>query len=186
MLGLSEIKTGKTIIVNSEPYVVIFDQHSKMGRAGAVLRTKLKNLITGGVIQKTFQGADKVEEAPVEKKKVQYLYSDGTDFYFMNNETYDQFSLPTSIIENGDKYLKEGMEVDVLYFNGAPVNAMLPIKVDLEVVEAPPAVKGNTVDGGTKQVTLETGAKVNVPLFIKEGDVIRVNTDTGEYVERAK
>lgn len=184
MLSLNEIKTGKNIILDGEPYVVLFDQHSKMGRAGAVLRTKLKNLITGGVISKTFQGADKVDEASIEKQKAQYLYNDGNDFYFMNNTSYEQFSLPSDVIGNSNKFLKEGIEIDILYFNGNPINIQLPIKMEFEVVEAPPGVRGNTVDGGTKQVTLENDIKVNVPLFINTGDVVRINTDTGEYVER--
>lgn len=185
MLGLNEIKTGKNIILNGEPYAVMFDQHSKTGRAGAVLRTKLKNLINGSIINKTFQGADKADEANMEKKKAQYLYSDENDFYFMNNETYDQFSLPKEVIGLAQPYLKEGTEIDVLHFNGSPINISLPIKMEFEVVEAPPAVRGNTVDGGTKQAILENGIKVNVPLFIKNGDMVRINTETGDYVERA-
>lgn len=184
MLGLNEIKTGKTIIYQGEPYVVLFDQHSKMGRAGAVLRTKLKNLLTGAVINKTFQGADKVEDAQIEKQKAQYLYNDGNDYYFMNNASYEQFSLPSTVIGDSKMYLKEGIEVDVLYFSSQPINLQLPIKMEFEVVEAPPAVRGNTVDGGTKQVVLENDIKVNVPLFINTGDILRINTETGQYVER--
>lgn len=184
MLGLNEIKTGKTIIQSGEPYVVLFDQHSKMGRAGAVLRTKLKNLLTGAVINKTFQGADKVEAAHIEKQKAQYLYNDSSDYYFMNNSSYEQFALSSEVIGDSKLYLKEGIEIDILYFNGAPINIQLPIKMEFEVVEAPPAVRGNTVDGGTKQVTLENDIKVNVPLFINTGDIVRINTDTGQYAER--
>ncbi|MDD3486895.1 MAG: elongation factor P [Candidatus Moranbacteria bacterium] len=186
MLSISDIKTGKTISLNGNPYLVIFHQHSKMGRAGAVLRTKLRNLKTGAVMEKTFQGADKIEEAEIVKNKAQYLYQDGTDFVFMDTASYEQFSLPKSALGNLTDYLIEGTEVSLIIYNTAPINIELPIKMDFKVVEAPPAIKGNTADGGSKQVTLETGVKVNTPLFVKQGDVIRINTETGEYVERAK
>lgn len=186
MLNLSEIKVGKKIVVEGAPFVVQFSQHSKMGRAGAVLRTKMRNLETGAVISKTFQGADKVENAEMTTQKAQYLYCEGDSFFFMNNETYEQFELSKKVIADNANFLKDGTEVDILYFKGKPINIELPIKLDFEVVEAPPAVKGNTADGGSKQVTIETGIKVNVPLFIKTGDKIRINTQTGEYAERSK
>jgi elongation factor P len=186
MLSLSDVKTGKTIAINNEPYLVIFHQHSKMGRAGAVLRTKIRNLKTGAVVEKTFQGADKIEEAEITKSKAQYLYHEGDNFFFMDNSSFEQFSLPKSVLRNLTNYLIEGTEATILNFNEAPVNIELPVKMDFKVVEAPPAIKGNTADGGSKKVTLETGIKVNTPLFIKQGDVIRINTETGEYAERAK
>jgi elongation factor P len=186
MLNLSEIKVGKKIVIEGEPFVVQFSQHSKTGRAGAVLRTKMRNLETGAIISKTFQGADKFQEAELETKKAQYLYREGDNFFFMNNETYDQFELSEKVIADNALYLVEGTEIDILYFNGKPINIELPIKLTFEVTDAPPAVKGNTADGGSKQVTIETGAKVSVPLFIKTGDVIRINTETGQYAERAK
>lgn len=185
MLNLSEIKTGKKIVIDGEPFVVIFDQHSKMGRAGAVLRTKLRNLRTGAILNKTFQGNDKVEPAEIQSKEAQYLYQSDEIFYFMDNEAYEQFELSGKIIGKGASFLKEGAIVNILYFEGQAINIDLPIKVDLAVTEAPPSIKGNTADGGSKQVTLETGAKVSVPLFIETGDIIRVNTQTGQYVERA-
>ena len=184
MLNLSDIKVGKKIVVEGEPFVVQFSQHSKTGRASAVLRTKMRNLETGAVISKTFQGADKVEQAEIDTKKAQYLYREGENFLFMNNETYDQFELSEKVIGDNALYLVEGTEVDILYFKGRPINIELPIKLSFKVTEAPPAVKGNTADGGSKQVTIETGAKVSVPLFIKTGDKIRINTETGEYAER--
>lgn len=184
MLNLSDIKTGKTISLNGEPYLVTFHQHSKTGRAGAVLRTKIRNLKTGAVMEKTFQGADKVEEAEITKTKAQYLYRDGSDYTFMDNSDYDQFSLPESVIGSAAKFLVEGIEVTILNYNNSPINIELPVKMEFRVTEAPPAIRGNTADGGSKQVKLETGIKVNTPLFVKEGDIIRVNTETGEYVER--
>lgn len=186
MLNLSDIKTGKTIAINNEPYLVIFHQHSKIGRAGAVLRTKLRNLKTGAVMEKTFQGADKIEEAEIAKSKAQFLYREGENFFFMDNASYEQFSLPKSVLGNLTDYLIEGTEVTILNYNNSPINIELPVKMEFKVVEAPPALRGNTADGGSKLVTLETGIKVNTPLFIKQGDIIRINTETGEYAERAK
>ena len=186
MLNLTEIKPGRKIIVDGEPFVVQSSQHSKIGRAGAVLRSKLRNLITGTIVSKTFQGADKVQEAEILTQKAQYLYSDNDIFFFMNNETYEQFELSKKIIANNARFLKDGTEIDILYFNGNPINIELPIKLEFEVIEAPPAIRGNTADGGSKQITIETGAKVSVPLFVKTGDKIRINTQTGQYAQRAK
>lgn len=184
MLTISEIKTGKNIILDGQPLKVLFHQHSKMGRAGAVLRTRLKNLATGGVLEKTFQGADKVEEADIIQTKAQYLYRDKTGYVFMDNITYDQFTLPEKVLGGIIYYLIEGIEVTVLNFNGRPINIELPIKMKLKVVEAPPGIKGDTVSSGGKTVVLETGLKVGTPLFIKVGDEIIVNTQTGQYVSR--
>lgn len=186
MLSLSDIKTGKTVDLNNEPYLILSHQHSKMGRAGAVLRTKIRNLKTGAVMEKTFQGAEKIEEAEISKSKAQFLYRDGEDYFFMDNVNYEQFSLPKSVLGNLTDYLIDGTEVTILNYNSHPINIELPVKMELRVTEAPPAIRGNTADGGTKQVTLETGIKISTPLFVKEGDVIRVNTETGEYAERVK
>ncbi|MFC1678395.1 elongation factor P [Patescibacteria group bacterium] len=185
MLSLSEIKIGKVIQENNEPYLVTRTDHHKMGRGGAVLKTKLRNLITGNVLDKTFQGNDKAEEASVEKKKANYIYLDEDNANFMDNETYEQFTIPLDQIGDKQKFLKDDTEVNVLYFNNKPVAIELPIKVELKVVSAPPGVKGNSAGNVLKQVELETGASISVPLFVNEGDIIRINTDTGEYVERA-
>lgn len=184
MIGLSDIKTGKKILVEGEPYAVMSHEHSKMGRAGAVLRTKLRNLRTGAVLERTFQGTDKVEEADVVKLKAQYLYREGDSFVFMDMESYDQFSLSKETLAGSEKYLIEGTEVTVLQFSGDPINIELPPKVALLVTEAPPGVRGDTVSAGTKSVTLETGLSVAAPLFVKEGDRIIVNTERGTYVSR--
>ena len=186
MLNLSDIKTGKTISINNEPYLVIFHQHSKIGRAGAVLRTKLRNLKTGAILEKNFQGSDKIEEAEIAKSKAQYLYKEDEGYFFMDNASYEQFSLPKNVLGDLVKYLIENTEVTVLNYNSQPINIELPIKMQFKVCESPPAIRGNTADGGTKLVTLETGIKVNTPLFVKEGDILRINTETGEYAERVK
>lgn len=137
-------------------------------------------------MEKTFQGSDKIEEAEMAKSKAQYLYKEGENYFFMDNVNYEQFSLPKSVLGDLTNYLIEGTEVTILVHGTIPINIELPIKMDFRVVEAPPTIKGNTADGGTKLVTLETGIKVNTPLFVKEGDIIRINTETGEYSERAK
>lgn len=185
MLGISEIKSGKNIVLNGEPYAVLYHEHSKTGRAGSVLRTKLKNLTTGAALEKTFQGADKIEEADIAKSKAQFLYKENDNFAFMDNENYDQFSLSVSVLDSAVNYLIEGTEIVVLYFNGNPINIELPVKVKLKVTEAPPGVRGNTVSTGGKMVTLETGIQISAPLFVNEGDEIIVNTERGEYVSRA-
>lgn len=184
MLTIGDIKIGKNIIFNDAPYKVLYTEHSKMGRAGAVLRTKLKNLLNGAVLERTFQGAEKVDEADITSSKAQYLYQEGNNFCFMDSENYDQFTLSKDVLADATNYLVEGTDVTILNFNGNPINLEIPIKVKLKVVEAPPGIKGDTVSTGGKVVTLETGLKINAPLFVKEGDTLIVNTERGEYVSR--
>lgn len=185
MLNLSEIKTGKNILWEDQPYLVLHHEHSKTGRAGAVLRTKLKNLLTGGVVDKTFQGSEKVYAADMSKAKAQYLYQEGENYVFMDNESYEQFFLSKEILGQSSMYLVEGTEVTILQFNGQPVNMELPIKMTFTVTDAPPGIKGDSVSGGDKVVTVETGLKVTTPLFVKTGDRIIINTEQGTYVSRA-
>jgi elongation factor P len=185
MLNFNEIKTGKVIKVNAEPYIIIKTDHHKMSRGGAVLKIKCRNLINGNVLERTYQGSEKAEEAETETKKANFMYKDKDEAYFMDNESYEQFNLPVEEIGEAALFLKDGTDVDVLYFESKPVSISLPIKMDFKVVSAPPGVKGNSAGNVNKQVELETGAKINVPMFINEGDVIRINTETGEYVERA-
>lgn len=185
MLGISEIKTGKNIIFEKNPYAVLYHEHSKTGRAGSVLRTRLRNLLTGAVLERTFQGAEHVEEADITKTKAQFLYKEGTNYAFMDMESYEQFSLSPEVLGDAVNYLIEGTEVIVLNFNGNPINIELPVKMNFKVVDAPPGIKGNTVSTGGKIVTLETGLKISAPLFVNQDDVIVVNTEKGEYVSRA-
>ncbi len=185
MLSLTEIKTGKKILFNAVPHLVLSYQHSKTGRAGAVLRTKLKNLLSGGIIDQTFQGADKVEEVEVVSSKAQYLYREESNYQFMDTASYDQFSLPESVIGEAKQYLVEGTEVSIINWNDQPINLEIPIKVTLLVTDAPPGIKGDTASGGDKVVTLETGLQITVPLFIKNGDRLIINTEKGTYVSRA-
>jgi elongation factor P len=185
MLHLNEIKVGKLIKLNGEPFVITRAEHHKMGRGGAVLKVKLKNLISGNMLDKTYQGNDKAEEAETQKRKANFLYKDADNAYLMDNENYDQFSLPVDQLGEKANFLKDGTDVDVLYFDSKPVALDLPIKVKMRVVSAPPGIKGNSAGSVTKKVTIETGYEISAPLFVKEGDEIIINTDSGEYVERA-
>jgi len=185
MLNFNEIKTGRVIKVNGEPFIIIKTDHHKMGRGGAVLKIKCRNLINGNILEQTYQGAEKAEEADTETKKANFMYKDKDEAYFMDNASFEQFNLHLEEIGDQITFLKDGVDVDVLYFENQPVSIKLPIKMDFKVTSAPPGVKGNSAGNVNKQVEIETGAKVNVPMFIDEGDIIRINTDTGEYVERA-
>ncbi len=184
MLNFNEIKTGRIILLNAEPYVIVKADHHQMGRGGAVLKVKCRNLISANVLERTFQGAEKAEEAATERKKANFMYKDKDEAFFMDNESYEQFGL--ALEELGDKvqFLKEGTDVNVLYFNAKPVSLDLPIKMEFKVTSAPPGIKGNSAGNVNKQIEIETGAVINAPMFIEEGDLIRINTETGEYVER--
>lgn len=185
MLSLTEIKLGTVVTINGEPYMVVKSEHNKVARGGAVLKTKLKNLITGSIMERTWQGNDKAEQADVEKRKANYLYKDESFAYFMDIENYEQFSLALEDLGGKDRFMKDGIDVNVLYFEGKPMNIELPIKVELKVTSAPPGVRGNSAGNVTKTAELETGAMISVPMFVETGDVIRINTDSEEYVERA-
>lgn len=185
MGSLSDLKVGKIIVVNGDPYQIVFNQHIKVARGGAVVKTKLKNLVTGNTLEKTFSGSDDVELADTAHRRASYLYAHGDDYFFMDATDFEQFQFNIDQLGDMPHYLKEGQEVDVMIFNDKPVSVALPPKITLKVVSAPEGVKGNSAGAVTKVVTLETGLEVRTPLFIKNGDEIVINTDTGEYVERA-
>ncbi len=186
MLTMNDLKLGGLISLNGEPYMVLEKDFMKKAKRRPVMRTKLRNLISGKVLEKTFQQGDRIEEAEVTKVKSQFLYHDEKNSYFMNQDNFEQFFLPKEILGRKAEFLKEGQELIVLFFADKPINVELPKKITLLVTQAPPGIKGDSVQNITKEITLETGAKINAPLFIKEGDKIRINTDTGEYVERAE
>ncbi len=186
MLNFNEIKTGKIIKLNEQPYIIIKTEHHKMGRGGAVLKTRCRNLIDASILDKTFQGAEKAEEASTETKPADFLYQAENEVHFMDNNNYEQFALNTQVLGEKTKFLKEGTSVNILYFNDKPVGLDLPIKMEFVVTSAPPGIRGNSAGNVNKQVEIETGAKINVPMFIEEGDKIKVNTETGEYAERVK
>jgi len=184
MLDMNDLKMGTTFKMDGSPYIVIKTSHLKMGRGSAVLQAKIKNLKTGATLEKNFKPADKFEEADLVKNKADYLYTENDKSYFMD-ENYEQFFIEKELIGDQLKFLKESASVTILFFDGNAISIELPPKVDLKVVQAPPAVRGDTAQGSvTKSVKLETGAEINAPIFIKEGDILRINTETGEYVER--
>lgn len=185
MLGITELKTNTKIELEGDPYVVTTYQHSKMGRGGAIVRTKLRNLKTGAMLSKTFQGNDKVKPAQLRTRKGQYLYSDAGSYTFMDTTTYEQFTLDSTVVGDAVKFLKEGLAVDLLEFSDSVIGVELPIKVPYKVTETDPGLKGDTVSGGSKPAVLESGATVTVPLFVQVGDSVKVDTRTGTYVERA-
>jgi elongation factor P len=185
MYSINDLKTGTTFEYDQAPYIVLDYQHSKMGRSGAVLRTKLKNLITGATVQHTFQSSDKFEEIRIERRKVQYLYQDSGRYFFMDQEDYSQFDMSKEDLETAVNYLKDGEIIQFQYYKDKPINIDLPIKMTFEVTQASEGLKGDTVSAATKQVKIETGMTINVPLFIKQGDKVKIDTRTGQYVERA-
>jgi len=183
--SLNDIKQGLCLKINNEPYQVVEARFMRCQQRKPVMQTKLKNLISGKILENNFKPGDKVEEADLEKHKANYLYESQGEYSFMDNDSFKQFNISFGQLGERAKFLKDGLEVLVLYFNNQPVSIELPKKIDYKVISSPPAVRGDTAQGSaTKQVTLETGLIVNAPLFVKEGDVIRVNTDTGLYVER--
>jgi len=184
MLNISDLKIGTFFIYQNQPYQVLKVNHSKQARAGAVLNTKIKNLKNGVVLERNFKASDKFAEAELEKVKASFLYKKANDFEFMQDETFEQVSLSKDILGSKTNWLKEGEKVELLKFQDQVINVELPAKVELKVVSAPPGVKGDTVSGATKQITLETGAVISAPLFIDEGNIVKVNTEKGEYVER--
>lgn len=186
MLGINDLKTGTKILLNNEPHEVLNYQHSKQARGGGIMRTKLKNMVSGAIIDKTFKGNDKLEPAEVQRSKAQYLYQDADKYVFMDNGSYEQHPIGENIISEKVDFLKEGLEVDLVLFDSKPIGIELPIKVSYKITETEPGIKGDTAQGGTKTATIETGAKVNVPLFINQGDHIVVDTRDGRYVERAQ
>jgi len=185
MLAMNDLKIGSVITLESEPFVIQSTQHVQMGRGGAILRTKSKNLISGNVLEKTFKAGDKIEEAELSRSRANFLYQEEKNLHFMDNDSFEQFSLSQDQIGEISHYVKEGSEVEILNFQNKPVSINLPPKVELKVTSAPPGTRGNTAQGSvTKPVVLETGCQAQVPLFVKTGDIIRINTQTGEYVER--
>lgn len=186
MISTSEFRNGVKIELEGEPYVILDFLHVKPGKGGAFVRTKLRNLKTGSVIDRTFRSGEKVDVPELEEKEVQYLYSAGKDYFFMDTKTYEQLSLDVEHLGASKDFLKENMIIKVLYHRGNPIGIELPIFVELRVSKTQPGIKGDTASGGSKPATLETGATIKVPLHINEGDVIKVDTRTSEYIERVK
>ena len=185
MISAGEFRNGITFEFEGNVYQIVEFQHVKPGKGAAFVRTKLKNVITGGVVEKTFRPTEKMPKAHIERKDYEYLYTDGELFYFMDQETFEQMPLNADALGDSLKFVKENMVVKVLSYKGSVFGIEPPTFVELEVTETEPGFKGDTSTGATKPAVVETGAQINVPLFIDQGDMIRIDTRTGEYMERA-
>ena len=187
MANTSEIKNGLCINYNHDVFVVVSFQHVKPGKGAAFVRTKLKSMTTGKVVDNTFSAGHKIDVVRVERRQYQYLYNDDTGYHFMNNETFDQIAIQEKMIDRPD-FLKEGMEVDIIFHatDERPLTLELPQYIELEVVYTEPGLRGDTATNVTKPAKLETGAEIRVPIFVNEGDLLKINSRTGEYMERAK
>jgi elongation factor P len=184
MIRAGEISKGVCLIMKNEPYLVVEREFVNPGKGSAFVRLKLKGLRTGQTLRETMRTNDSAEDANVEERDVQYMYEDQAGFHFMDNKNYEQFSVPLEGMENKKFFLKEGESYRIVEWEGTPIDIKIPYKIVLKVTEAYDALKGDTVTGATKSVKLETGFEVRVPLFIKQGEKILINTETGEYVER--
>ena len=184
MVSAGEFRKGMTIEIDGQVWSVVDFQHVKPGKGSPFVRTKLKNIMTGSVLERTFNPTEKFPKAMVERKEMQYLYADGDIYYFMDNETYDQLPLNKDQVEEALAYITENMNVTIKFFKGDPFSVEPPNFVELTVAETEPGFKGDTATAGNKPAILETGATIMVPLFISEGEKIRVDTRTGEYMER--
>ena len=185
MISAGDFRNGVTIEYEGNIYQIIEFQHVKPGKGAAFVRTKLKNIINGGVVERTFRPTEKCPQAHIDRKDMQYLYKDGELYTFMDTETYDQITLGKDVIGDNMTFVKENDMVKINSYNGNPFAIEPPMFVELEITETEPGFKGNTATGATKPATVETGANVNVPLFCNIGDVIKIDTRTGEYLSRA-
>ena len=187
MISTSDFKRGSTkILWNNEPWLVVSFQHVKPGKGGAFVRTKLKNLITGRTLDETFRSGERFPEPDLEHKRMQYLYSDNGMYHFMDQETYDQISFSEKQIEQIKKYLKDEIIYEIVNFQGRPITVEPPMFMVLEIKDTVPGVKGNTAQGGSKPATLETGLTIQVPLFVAEGDKVKIDTRENKYIERVE
>ncbi|RJE89933.1 elongation factor P [Paenibacillus sp. 1011MAR3C5] len=185
MISVNDFKTGLTVQVDNDIFTVLDFQHVKPGKGAAFVRSKLKNLRNGNVVEKTFRAGETIGRAQIENRAVQYLYNSGSEYTFMDNETFDQFNLDKKQLEWELNFLKENMTVNITSYQGEILGIQMPNSVDLKVTETEPGVKGNTAQGATKNATVETGLTVQVPLFINEGDVLLIDTREGKYISRA-
>jgi elongation factor P len=186
LIDTSDFRNGLSIIQDNEIFQIVEFQHVKPGKGGAFVRTRLKNLRTGNTLEKTFRAGEKMEQAVLDRSRMTFLYNQGDEYVFMNQESFDQITIPASVIGSSVKYLKDNTEVEVCSHNERVIGVDLPMAMEFEVTETDPGLRGDTASGGSKPATVETGAVVNVPLFINIGDRIRVDTRTDAYLERVK
>jgi elongation factor P len=185
-VSTTEFRNGLKIEIDGEPYAIVEFQHVKPGKGGAFVRTKMKSLKSGNVIDRTFRAGEKVDVPELEEKTMQYLYAADKDRVLMDTSSYEQISMSEKQLGDSVNYLKENMEIKVLYFKGQPINIDIPMFVELKIARTDPGVRGDTASGGSKPATLETGAVVKVPFYLNEGDVVKVDTRSGIFIERVK
>ena len=185
MVSTNEFKTGLTVTIDNDPWHVVEFQHVKPGKGAAFVRAKMRNLATGAVVERTFNAGERLPNANIDRRAMQYLYQEGEMYVFMDNETYEQLELTKEQLGNGINFLKENMDVKVTSFEGRILGVELPNTVELVVVETEPGIRGDTATGGNKPATMDTGYVVKVPLFINEGDHLLIDTRSGEYIQRA-
>jgi elongation factor P len=186
LIDTSDFRNGLSIIQDNDIYTIVEFQHVKPGKGGAFVRTRLRNARTGAVIDKTFRAGEKMEQARLERRPMQYLYNQGDEYFLMDNDSFEQISVPRQLFGNPAKYLKDGMEVMVVDHGGQIIGAEVPFFVELEVQMTDPGVRGDTASGGSKPAELETGAVIQVPFFVNVGDKVKVDTRTDTYLERVK
>lgn len=185
MVSTNDMRPGQSILVDNTLYQIIEYQHVKPGKGRAFVKTKLKNLTSGGLVEKTFRADEDIQQAFIDKQSFQFLYNDSDEFYFMNNETYEQISLNKSLLNGQEILLKPNEEVTIAMYDGSPIDIILPTTVTLKVTNSEPAVKGDSVNSSTKEATCETGFSLQVPMFINEDEYIKIDTKTKTYITRA-
>jgi elongation factor P len=186
MYSTTDFRKGLKIEIAGEPYIIVDFQHVKPGKGGAFVRTRLKSLLSGNVIDQTFRSGDKVDTPDLEEREMQFLYETGGEYHFMDTKSFEQLFLTPDQMGEGKDFLKENLVIKALFHNKRPIGIEVPMFVELKVVKSEPGVKGDTASGSTKPATLESGAVIQVPLFVEEGDMIRVDTRTGDYITRVK
>ena len=186
MYETNAFRKGLKIEINGEPFVIVDFQHVKPGKGGAFVRTRLKSLISGNVNDMTFRSGDKVDKPDIEEKEMQFLYESGGEYHFMDTQSYEQLFLTAEQLGESKDFLKENLVIKAIFHNGRPLGVETPMFVELKIIKSDPGVKGDTATGATKPATLESGAIIQVPLFVEEGDVIRIDTRTREYLTRVK
>ncbi|MFC2140259.1 elongation factor P [Candidatus Auribacterota bacterium] len=184
MVSVTNLKNGMAVKIDGSLFNVVYFQHVKPGKGGAFVRTKLKNIKTGSILEKTFRGGESIEDIFLESKPMEYLYKELEQLVFMDLQSYDQIYIPITLCEEVIDLLKENLEIKVMFYEGTPIRVELPLKVELKVVDTPPNFKGNTASGGTKPAKLETGATIQVPFFIENEDLLSINTEKKEYIQR--
>jgi elongation factor P len=184
MASTSEFRKGLRILMDNEPFVIVDFQHVKPGKGGAFVRTRIKSLISGNVLDRTFRSGDKVELPELEEKQMQFLYKEGDKFYFMDTNTYDQIYIDEKGLGDARNYIKEGLVIEVLIYQGNPIGVEIQNFVNLQIVKTEPGIRGDTATNVTKPALLESGYTIQVPLFVEEGEVVKIDTRTGQYIER--